>query len=1647
MIPSRHHLPAARLLLALTALALLLASAFVVPQRAAATSTIITQWTFNSPTPDGNTATGTTAPAIGSGTASLVGGTTATFASGDASGGSTDPATGDDSAWNTTTYAPQGTGDRTRGAQFAVSTVGYQNILFRFDLRHSNTAANTVALLYSTDGGVTFSEATTFVATAGDTWFNNRSFDFSSIPALNDNPSVVFRVVAAFASSSAYAPSNPGSSYAPTGTLRFDMVTVRGDPISSATPTPSPTPEPTPTPSPTPVPVACSAPDTPINQVQGNGATTPISGTVVTIQGVVIGDYEGPSPNLRGFYLQEIAQVDADPLTSEGVFVFNGNANSVSLGQVVQVTGAATEFQEQTQIGSVTAIEVCGTTATVAPVDVVMPFPSADYLERYEGMLVRFPQTLYVTEHFQLGRFGQVVMSADARLRQPTDVVDPGPAALALQADNNLKRIIVDDELNNQNPDPIRFGRGGAPLSAGNTLRGGDTATGIVGVLTYTWAGNPASGNAYRLRPINALGGGVPTFVAANPRPDLPRNVGGDLRVAAFNVLNYFNTFGAGACRGGVGGAPTDCRGAENTTEFERQNAKLLQALLRLDADVFGLMEIENDGYGPTSALAELVSRLNAATAPGTYAFIDVDTATAQTNALGTDAIKVAIIYKPAVVEPVGQTAALNSVAFVNGGDGAPRNRPALAQTFRHRATGEDVTVVVNHFKSKGSPCDAPDAGDGSGNCNIVRRNAAQALVTWLAGDPTGRGDPDILIIGDLNSYAQEEPIDVLRDAGYTDLARTFIGAEAYSYVFNGQWGTLDYALASPAALAKVSGVTEYHINADEPSVLDYNTNFKSAGQVSSLFAPDQYRTSDHDPILVGLNLNDPVALSAVATFGADRGITGAEIIDIRGNRAVLSNADAGTVYILDTTDLLDIRVLATVTGLTGLNSVAIHPTQDYFLAIAGSAAPAAAPVNGTVYAYRLDGTLIANASTGIQPDSVAISPNGQFAVIANEAEGFAIGDNGGPGSLTVVNLSGFDPNTSTTLSVTQIALPSLASTPGFTVNRTDDIARLPIDNTPATLEPESVTFSGDSQYAYISLQENNGVARLSLADNSLTFFGLGKTTHVFDTVNGGGFNPTRLLSLFREPDGIAYIEIGGVGYFVTADEGDTRDDIPSGAISGRVRGGRTVSIFNATTGALVGDTGNQLDALAARYGIYPDGRSDRGGSEPEVLDAKVFGGRAIVAVGLERANAVALVDITNPSAPNVFQIIPAGTAPEGVKLFERNGALYALAANEASNTLTVARVPLGDVLFTQTYTEETSLALHDPFVIDPDSAPVTVTLSIAPATAGTLNTTALNGTPAAVNAALASLTFTPALNYAGPVTITVSATDGQTETSGNILLTGIPVPPVTAASVSGPTTPRCPADCFFGSATVTLTTDEPATTQYRVNGGAWQTYTAPFVITTEGTNLVEFFSTDEWGAVEEVKSITVKVTTFPATGILDTFNRRDGRLGSNWTGATQLDQYRIAGNQVDVEKGGVVLWTRQFGNDQEAFVTLTSIDSNSSHHTLLLKGRGTNATQGAILVSYDAVNRQIAVEALQPGQGWRTVRIFPNITLKAGDLLGARALADGLVRVYVNCELIGVADTTTVVGNLYVNSGGRIGLFYHLANNATLDDFGGGNR
>jgi hypothetical protein len=198
-----------------------------------ASADVITQWNFN-----GDSATtvpgGATSPtpAIGTGIASLVGGTTATFASGIANGGSTDPITTvpPNYGWNTTNYAAQGQENNERGVQFLVSTVGFESITLSYDLRHSNASSRFERVLYTLDGGSSWNNAAVFDGPAGDTWFNGRFVDLSSVSGANNNANFGFRVVATFDDTGNYAASNSGSNYATGGTWRFDMVTVNGIP-------------------------------------------------------------------------------------------------------------------------------------------------------------------------------------------------------------------------------------------------------------------------------------------------------------------------------------------------------------------------------------------------------------------------------------------------------------------------------------------------------------------------------------------------------------------------------------------------------------------------------------------------------------------------------------------------------------------------------------------------------------------------------------------------------------------------------------------------------------------------------------------------------------------------------------------------------------------------------------------------------------------------------------------------------------------------------------------------------------------------------------------------------------------------------------------------------------------------------------------------------------------------------------------------------------------------------------------------------------------------------------------------------------------------------------------------------------------------
>ncbi len=584
----------------------------------------------------------------------------------------------------------------------------------------------------------------------------------------------------------------------------------------------------------------CGQPAARIHAIQGSSMDSLLVGQVHTIEGVVVGDFQAEA-TIRGFYVQEEdGDVDGDPDTSEGVFVYDNFPAlwvNVNVGQRVRATGTVAEYFGLTELRDVYRVEVCGDTAVPTPLILTLPFSSTTFLERAEGMLVTLPQTLTVNENYFLGRYGELVLS-NGRLTIPTNVVSPGLPAQTMLADNLRNMLILDDGRAAQNPDPIIHPAPG--LTAVNTIRGGDSVSGITGILTYSWSGFPGTDN-YRLHPTTP-----PTHTSANPRLAAPIPISGTLRVASFNVLNYFNGDGMG------GGFPTS-RGASSPEEFTRQRDKIIPAILALNADIIGLMEIENDGYDPTSAIADLVDGLNAVAGAGTYAYVDPGL-----PALGGDEIAVGLIYRPTAVT-------LISVATTGTGAFAARNRQPLAATFT--AVGETFTVVINHLKSKGADCndgttddpddafpDDPDTGDGQGNCNLTRTIAATQLHNWLATDPTNSNDPDFLIVGDLNSYAREDPITFWRGSGYTNLAAD-IHPGVYSYVFGAQAGQLDYALSSPSLTAQVLGATIWHSNADEPSALDYNMENKTAGQLTSLYNADPYRASDHDPVIVGLEL------------------------------------------------------------------------------------------------------------------------------------------------------------------------------------------------------------------------------------------------------------------------------------------------------------------------------------------------------------------------------------------------------------------------------------------------------------------------------------------------------------------------------------------------------------------------------------------------------------------------------------------------------------------------------------------------------------------------------------------------------------------------------------------------------------------------
>lgn len=649
---------------------------------------------------------------------------------------------------------------------------------------------------------------------------------------------------------------------------------------------------------------------TSIQAIQGEGQTSPfISGyPYITdqeyfVKGVVSAITTGLT---KGFYLQALED-DYNLNTSEGLFVFTDqSSSSLKPGDVVCVKGKVQEYYNLTQLKvennqwlkqgeqeapQATAIEILPTDENFEHT-----------LERYESMLVKTTPELdmRVTRTFgydYASRRNNMVLAQGRINMQPNQLFAAGSEQAKQQSiENAQRRLFIESDAkaaDGQIPYYPEFGRSDIDQngSTEDYIRIDDSIIGLEGVLSYGY-------NEYRLIVTNSLS--QENFVRNDPRSEKPDIDEGDLRIATFNVLNYFNSpFGGDANQHG------DNRGANNLAEFELQQAKIVNAIVRLDADIVGLMEIENNGFGAGSAIAQLVNQINSQISDKKkhYRFVAIDSnndgVTDELDSIGTDVITTGVIYREKVVKltenrvipmPSQQAPEVLDDKGKVIEDGKNYQRDTLAPTFKVKGGNEKITVAVNHLKSKGSACweDAAPVEQGGqggkdldfqGACEQFRVAAAVAL-----GEALQKIKGHKVILGDMNSYGMEDPMLVLTDYSPEKYGKTIRAArntyiagtpqfgddgalithnygylnavaikhpESWSYSFNDEVGALDHLLVSKSLKGKVVDATDWHINGGESTLFDYNSEFK--GDLPKY--QDHFRASDHDPAVLELNI------------------------------------------------------------------------------------------------------------------------------------------------------------------------------------------------------------------------------------------------------------------------------------------------------------------------------------------------------------------------------------------------------------------------------------------------------------------------------------------------------------------------------------------------------------------------------------------------------------------------------------------------------------------------------------------------------------------------------------------------------------------------------------------------------------------------
>ena len=592
----------------------------------------------------------------------------------------------------------------------------------------------------------------------------------------------------------------------------------------------------------------------PICTIQGAGTASAYIGQVVTTTGIVTAAFEGTG-SLQGFFIED-PDCDGLTITSNGIFVYAPAITNVGIGDLMQLTGQVDEYQGCTELKNITAFSVLGS-GVVTPTAIAMPLASSSVWERYEGMLVRFPGIMTVTDNDDWAHYGELVMAPD-RLWQPTHLVDPNDAdpngstvgglgnvaaVSAAEAINALSTIILDDGRTSSWPDP-------PPLAdVDGTVRCGSTVNDLTGVLHYAYS-------EYRLHPA------TPVIMQHDPRPAAP-SVGGDLRIASWNTHNFWSTLGG--------------FGAANSGEYTRQRTKLVAAMFAMDADALVLCEMQNNDV----AWPDLLAALNAQYGSTVYAAVEDDAG------FGT---KTVIYYKTAVLATATPLDSYYSSTF---------ERAHITQGFEVIANGARFLLSGVHFRSK--LCDNAtgpdlDIGDGQGCYNAHRIDQAYELAEHWAALRTSTGINAQLIMGDFNSYTQEDPLDMLRSQGLVYLLPD--PQVHYSFRYASSFGAIDHALGTPDLVGAMTSVSPWAINADEPPVFDYpDANI-------AFYQPNAYRSSDHDPVLVGINASELVV-------GVEMILPGSDIRFIIDNGAQLARWEADRAFSVDVLDMLGRRVMS----------------------------------------------------------------------------------------------------------------------------------------------------------------------------------------------------------------------------------------------------------------------------------------------------------------------------------------------------------------------------------------------------------------------------------------------------------------------------------------------------------------------------------------------------------------------------------------------------------------------------------------------------------------------------------------------------------------------------------------------------------------